>query len=191
MKSIFKRICAAFLLMTLFVTIIPTGALAASYNGYSIGDTINTTKGSYRVSRGRGGYVTKYYTATKDVLNSVSKVTNKHDHYISTAWAKTGKYTITKGESETISLTASSDLKLSKTLAGKLGFSKSFAQSSSLSFSINANSAKYNRLAMRADFYKVTYTHYTYNKYGTQTGKSIRTFYAPIKNTAEYYIAYQ
>lgn len=176
--------------MLLFGMVMPVTAMAESWNGYEIGDTLKTTKKYYLVRNGRG---TKrvYYTATKDVLVSVTRKNNQKVEDVSSKWAEVDKYAITEYRSCTITVSASAEAKLSKELAVKLGMDTSVTQGLDVGFDIAANKAKSSKLAVRADYYIVTYKHYTYDKYGKQTGVKTITMNVPIEDTAEYYVRYK
>ena len=177
-------------LLTLVVVLLSSFTLDAAAvssskkykTGYTKGYVIKTEKGTTGSGRRRWTY-----TKSKDVYVSERVILDKFVEYDGKAWYSTDdveKLSVTK--SHTVSASGSTDI----IKALKLSVSLSVSKSSSVTYKVNPKKGDLCRLALKADFVEITYTHYTYNSSGKQTGQSTKTVLVPIPDTATYYIAY-
>lgn len=170
------------LLVTSFVT--PASAVSSSKTyktGYKKGCVIQTTKGTTGSGRRRWTY-----TKTKDVYVSERVILDKFVRYDG-AWHTTEdveKLSV----SNTKSIGVSGSLEITKKL--KLSTSISVGTSVGATYKVNPKKGDLCRLALKCDYVEITYTHYTYNSKGKQTGKSTKTVLVPIPGSATYYVDY-
>lgn len=110
------------------------------------------------------------------VTSGPTKVTKKFVRYLTGSWAPADKYTWSK--TNTASSTLSADIGLTaKEISTKLGISNSSSTSYSTTISIPANKSKLSKLGFYADFNKRTVRT---ERLGT---KKTGTHYAPTKTT--------
>ena len=178
MKKQFKCLTTCFLLVFAIFVILPTHISAASSEP-KVGTTANVVW--KKASR------SKSYVYRNDVLKSYTRVNDKNTQDITTTWAHSDNYTTNTSKSKSVSAQGSID---KKTISG-FGLSYSTSTSKGVSTSIPVDSSKWSKLALRADFYKITYTRYWYNSSGKVTSSKEYTTYTPIPGTAEYYIKYK
>ena len=182
LKKISAVIIAICFLMTPFM--MPASAVSSSKSyktGYNKGAVIQTVKLGTGSGRNR-----KLYTASKAVYVSEKVILDKFVRYDGT-WHDTEdveKLSV----SNTKSIGVSGNLDVAKKL--KLSTSISVGKSVGATYKVNEKKGDLCRLALRCDYVEITYTHYTYNKYGKETGKSTQKLLVPIPGTATYYVVY-
>jgi len=123
-------------------------------------------------------------------FSSAKFTSKKHVKYLTTVWAKAKSYTWSKNTTVDATLSAGLDASLSK-IGADLGLSVRYSQSYSVGITVPANSKKFSKLALKADFNKY--------KVGTRkkiSGKAITKwkyadYYAPIKNRQYLVVQYQ
>lgn len=180
MSAVIMAIC---FLLTSFM--MPASAVSSSKSyktGYKKGYVIQRKTGIYNA----GARSRKVYTSSKDVYVSERIILNKFVRYDGT-WHDTEdveKLSV----SNTKSISVSGNLEIAKKL--KLSTSISVGKSVGATYKVNEDKGDICRLALRCDFVEITYTHYTYNKYGKETGKSTQKLLVPIPGTATYYVVY-
>lgn len=181
-----KKISVLLATLCLLFTSTITPALAVSSSktyktGYKKGYVIQTTKGYANSARRRWTY-----TKTKDVYVSERVILDQFVRYDGT-WHSTEDV-----EKLSVTNTKSISMSGSTSIAKCLNLSTSISAGTSVgaTYKVNPNKGDLCRLALKCDYVEITYTHYTYNSSGTQTGKSTKTVMVPIPGTATYYVVY-
>ena len=177
-----------------FITIMafPIGvcvAVESSKNkttGWSEGSVIQYYQGVRPSTGAKRGNVP--YTKAKDIYISERVITDQFVKNV-TSWNSTESLiSLSYNKSSTISGTGSLDI------IQKMGFKTSITIGSTTSAggSHKADPAKGREaaLAIKCDYFEVTYDHVTYNVKGEETGRNTETVMIPIEGSQTYYINY-